>query len=208
MFISSIIMDSFEDVATGMEMTDINKVKHIRQCIDESVDDTSIFTSLNKTQGQNLPPGELAKKLQEDAQIWTELLAATGGKLALSKCFYYVLQWKFDEEGIPSHMTKEELEETGVQIKLTEPGEEHKTIITHHDCATAHRTLGMQKTPIGNQDEQLKKLQEKSETITQAIAASSLTRTEATAARKNNVYPSSRIPNGTNLLPRSRPDKT
>jgi hypothetical protein len=105
MFISSIIMDCFEDVAQGMAMSDITKDKHIRQCIDGYVDDTSIFTSLNETTGQIPPPKEVAKQLQEDAQIWTELLAATGGNLELTKCFFYVLHWKFDEEGVASHMT-------------------------------------------------------------------------------------------------------
>jgi hypothetical protein len=81
-----------------------------------------------------------------------------------------------------------------VQIRLTEPGETSETVITHHDCSTAHRTLGMQKTPIGNQDEQFKKLQEKSNQIAQAVKASSLTRTEATAAWKTMYIPAVAYP--------------
>jgi hypothetical protein len=82
MFISSIIMDCFEDVAQVMTMTNINENKRIvRQCIEGYVDDTSIFTSLTEKKGHTPPPKEVAKKIQEDAQIWTELLAATGGKL-------------------------------------------------------------------------------------------------------------------------------
>ena len=60
----------------------------------------------------------IAEQLQHDAQEWEQLLAATGGKLELSKCFYYILQWKFDEEGRLSCASKEELETLGVTIQI------------------------------------------------------------------------------------------
>jgi hypothetical protein len=31
--------------------------------------------------------------------IWNDLLDASGGTLELSKCFYYILSWKFDKKG-------------------------------------------------------------------------------------------------------------
>ena len=61
-----------------------------------------------------------AQQLQDDARIWEKLLAATGGKLEFTKCFYYILQWKFDEEGTPSHTTKQELEDSGVTVTIQE----------------------------------------------------------------------------------------
>jgi hypothetical protein len=33
--------------------------------------------------------------------FWKELLEASGGKLELPKCFYYILAWKFDLKGNP-----------------------------------------------------------------------------------------------------------
>jgi hypothetical protein len=96
--------------------------------------------------------------------------------------FYYILSWKFDEEGAPSHMSKEELEKAGVTIAIQETGESGKTIINHLDCNIAHKTLGLQNTPIGNQDEQLEQLHEKSNNITQAIASSLINRTYAKIA--------------------------
>jgi hypothetical protein len=50
-------------------------------------------------------------------------LAATGGKLELSKCFYYILCWDFDAEGAQRHITKQELEEAGVTIFIQESAE-------------------------------------------------------------------------------------
>ena len=55
-FISSTIMDCFEDIATGMTMSNINQTKQITQWIDGNVDDTSIFTSMEEKQGKTIDP--------------------------------------------------------------------------------------------------------------------------------------------------------
>ena len=80
----------------------------------------------------------MSEQLQHDTQEWEKLVATTGGKLELSKCFYYILQWKFDEEGKPSCTTKKERETMGVTIQVQEEGEAVPTMIKHLDCATAH----------------------------------------------------------------------
>jgi hypothetical protein len=79
-------------------------------------------------------------------------------------------------------MTKQELEAAGVNIHLTKNEDNGPQVIRHLDCSTAHMTLGLQKTPIGNQDKQLAQLKQKSDHILQAIGTSSVTRTEATLA--------------------------
>ena len=38
---------------------------------------------------------------QQTAQWWEQLLHATGGKLQLTKCFYYPMIWQYDAEGVP-----------------------------------------------------------------------------------------------------------
>jgi hypothetical protein len=49
---------------------------------------------------QNLT--ELANNLQADAQHWEKLLFTSGGKLELSKCFFYnIMHWEFTDDGIP-----------------------------------------------------------------------------------------------------------
>jgi hypothetical protein len=99
LLISSFIMDLLEQYANGMELHDIEKrSKIIQRWIDGFVDDNSIFT--------NLPFGNnnlilLLEKAQHDAQTWEGLLSATGGELKLSKCFYYVLSWKWTKIGSP-----------------------------------------------------------------------------------------------------------
>jgi hypothetical protein len=63
--ISSIIMDCFEDVATGMTMrTDVKQTKKITQWIDRYVDDTLIFTTIQEKKGKPANPATLGKQLQ------------------------------------------------------------------------------------------------------------------------------------------------
>ena len=148
-------------------MANMHATIKIKQWIDGFVDDTSIFT--NQDSNNNEDPNTLAHALQQDASAWNALLAATGGKLELSKCFFYILHWTFDEEGNPHPMTKTELEAHGVSISIKETGQESATTIKHLDCKTAHRTLGLYKSPTGDQTEQLEKIQEKSKKISDRL---------------------------------------
>jgi hypothetical protein len=126
-----------------------------------------------------------------------------GGKLELSKCFYYILTWEFDDEGVPRHTSKQELEEQGVQITIQEADKDEPTAIKHLDCNTAHQTLGVYKTLTGGQAEQQKQTSNKSETISTAVGAAHLTRKEAKLAW-NAIYPGSNIPLCRNYLRESR----
>ena len=184
LFISSIIMDCFEDIASGMTMANMDGTEKITQWIDGFVDDTSIFTNQDST---NDDPTTTATTLQQDAVEWNALLAATGGKLELTKCFFYILHWKFDAEGNPSPMTKEELDDQGVSISIHEADYTTATTIKHLDCNTARRTLGLYKSPTANQDAQITNIQEKSKRISDNIAASAITRSQATIAW-NSIY--------------------
>jgi hypothetical protein len=89
-------MSIYQKLASGILMTNTDITKQIKNWIDGYVDNKSIFLSLEETEG--IPRATtIAQQLQEDAKIWERLLTATGGKLELSKCFYYILTWEFDE---------------------------------------------------------------------------------------------------------------
>jgi hypothetical protein len=50
----------------------------------------------------------LHSKLIQDLIAWKKLLEASGGKLELTKCFYCILSWKFNELGDAIPTTIEE----------------------------------------------------------------------------------------------------
>jgi hypothetical protein len=142
LFIGSIVMTIYQDLAAGMQITNADVTEKLQEWIDGYVDDTSIFTNIDET--NEIPTAQsIAQQLQSDASIWERLLSATGGKLELTKCFYYILQWEFDNEGVPSHMSKQDLEDSGVKIQIQETRKDQPTEIKHFDCDEAHRTLGV-----------------------------------------------------------------
>jgi hypothetical protein len=181
LFISSIVMTIYQDLAAGMQITNADLTEKLQEWIDGYVDDTSIFTNIDET--NEIPTAHrIAQQLQSNASIWERLLSATGGKLELTKCFYYILQWEFDDEGVPSHMSKQDLEDSGVKIHIHENGKDQPTEIKHLDCDEAHRTLGVYNTITGNQKEQKKQTSQKSETITRAVGAAAFTRKQTKTA--------------------------
>ena len=47
-------------------------------------------------------PNQLTTKMQEDAQLWSDLLWVSGGKLELAKCSYHYLHFDFFPSGAPT----------------------------------------------------------------------------------------------------------
>ena len=75
--------------------------------------------------------------LQSIAQEWEQILTAMGGKLELSKCFYYMIQWVFDEHGRPS-MAPPNPKPLSIQDSIS-----NETVtIKQFPTKQPHRTLG------------------------------------------------------------------
>ena len=87
-------MDCLSELAGGMTMKDVIANQSLTEWINGFVDDTSLFCNIDDN---NID--ELRQQLHHDMLIWQELLEASGGKLELSKCFYYILSWKFNRDG-------------------------------------------------------------------------------------------------------------
>jgi hypothetical protein len=112
LLISSFIMTLLQKMASGMTIEGISpEDKEIIQWIEGFVDNTSIFTN---TDFEETDIKVLREKLKNDGTIWSGLLKATGGKLELKKCFYYLLGWKWNINGTAIPMT----------IRETDPDDE------------------------------------------------------------------------------------
>jgi hypothetical protein len=107
LMISSILMDCLSELAGGMTMEDVGNEVTLCQWMDGFIDDTSLFANL---WGQEEPNDItlLRQQLREDLLAWKDLLEALGGKLELSKCFYCILSWRFDDNGNAIPTTLEE----------------------------------------------------------------------------------------------------
>lgn len=77
----------------------------------------------------------------ETAQQWEAPLSASGGKLELDKCFYYLINWKFDQEGWPT--LKPSLEMKDFQVTIQDSITKKDQLIQQWDSCVPHQTLGI-----------------------------------------------------------------
>jgi exonuclease III len=111
-----------------------------------------------------------------NAKYWADLLSVTGGALELSKCSYHVMYWKFSAQGAPvlTNM-KAELP----PISVSDPHTQQEQVLEYLHPYAAHKTLGHYKEPSGIQVQQVAKLKDKSDSITEFLWRMPLTRSEA-----------------------------
>ena len=152
----------------------------LRSSIDGFVDDTSLFTNI-PFQYSNM--NEAVRNLQVATQTWSKLLEASGGKLELSKCFYYVLSWKFSNEGEPIPMTIEEQEhEQYPKITITDPDSNNEIYIQQKECQCHHKTLGVYKNILGDDTYQYRELLKKSNNMAQIASGAKMSKHQARVA--------------------------
>jgi hypothetical protein len=84
--------------------------------------DTYVDNTQNRLNDAFLPRSwslqELSTTLEKTSQSWEKLLFCSGGALELSKCFYYLLYWKW-VDGLPILLTNSEIEEQTTAIRPT-----------------------------------------------------------------------------------------
>jgi hypothetical protein len=124
---------------------------------------------------------EFAQILQIDAQHWETLLSTSGGKLELSKCFFYLMYWRFMENGMPQLTPKDQLPHT---LMLHQGNDIAPTEILQKDCSKLHRTLGVMKAPNCSQTGELQRLDKKCSKHATAILSNSVTTSDAILAYK------------------------
>ena len=85
---------------------------------------------------------QVQNDLRKAAQWWGQLLHASGGKLELTKCFFYIVDWKFDNNGQPIPENKN----YRIEIKGSETNEPIQ--IQQKQAHESHRTLGFHMNPL------------------------------------------------------------
>lgn len=173
-FLSSILFDCYETMATGAlyEAPDRSGTTQIQMIgyVDDSNGQTNTFT-----RNQQPTAKFLLRQASKDAQIWHDILWASGGALELSKCSYQLLSWTFSSAGTP--MPIKAIPNFPVTVKdMTRTTSQNIPAISAH---SAHKTLGHYKDPAGNQRQQLHELQQKCDKAADFIARSPLNRQES-----------------------------
>lgn len=82
--------------------------------------------------------------IQALSQKWERVLWSTGGKLNLSKCFYYLVNWRFDEKGRPFLANGNYLALHGIPpLRLQDSSSGIRQALSFKECWEPHRTLGV-----------------------------------------------------------------
>jgi hypothetical protein len=154
-------MDCLLHLGNGMTLKDFFGKQTLRQVIDGFVNDTSLFTNLFNLVVESNDIKELTLRLRYDMIAWKELLEASGGKLELTKCFYYILTWKFDPKGNPVPTTIKEQRQVAEQISVPDTYTNNIIQIQQKEINKAHKTLGCFKCIIRNELSEIQYLKTK-----------------------------------------------
>ena len=192
--ISTVLLASLRIlVERGMLFKTPDGTKSVERYSDAFVDDAQ--NGLNDAHLKTpwtLP--ELSQRLEDMSQTWEKLLFCSGGSLEPSKCFYYLIYWKW-VEGLPQMMTKSDLASTP-GIKITSGFSNIRVPIRHRDVTETHVTLGARLNPLCDDIEQVIYLKAQANRIANLIITSNLSSWETFIA-----YRYCWIPSVTYLLP-------
>jgi hypothetical protein len=87
----------------------------------------------------------LVSKMAEDSQLWSDLLHAAGAALELSKMYFYISSWKFEQSGKPF---LDDAFHTTIPVKS--PDRQTTVHVPNRSVNSARRTLGPIKCPGRN----------------------------------------------------------
>jgi hypothetical protein len=106
LLLSTILFKIMQRIAHGLRFEDTHGHTTIQRSMEGFVDDANVaVTDFEEAYSST----QLIHTLQQDAQHWEKLLFVSGRKLELTKCFFYMLYWKFSNDGNPSLTPKADL---------------------------------------------------------------------------------------------------
>jgi hypothetical protein len=130
----------------------------------------------------------IAQGMQAEAQTWERLLHSTGGALELSKCFFYVMAWKFKKDGTPMLLTPNEMPDIAIHLTTGTSATLHP--IAHKSTYAAHKTLGVKPNPSADTDDCFQTQLAKGNCISEGVRLSHMERNEALMGYRHIWLPS------------------
>jgi hypothetical protein len=114
---------------------------------------------------------DIIVRTQQDAELWNDLLRATGGALNLDKCFAQVLAFQFGLNGAPVIAPAD----PNLTITLQDRLNNKEVIIRPISPYKMYRSLGTEQGTSKNQTQQHEKLRKKSGTYNRKLVCSART---------------------------------
>ena len=105
-------------------------------------------TDLWLTSTSSSSSGTLISSLQTAAQLWERLLFASGRAMAIQKCFYYLVNWCWDQNGFP--VLSSNITSSDTQLVMTSGRSTLTHTIPRVKNNIGRHTLGMHLSPDGS----------------------------------------------------------
>jgi hypothetical protein len=185
MMISTLLMECMTKHSDGATFVDPTQEITVQQRMTGFVDDTTHWINNNPNNNDEIK--NIKTKMEIAAQYWEQLLHASGGKLELTKCFFYHMKWATDKEGIPL-LAPIEGDDSIITINDSETNQPIEIKATQ--CTNSHKTLGIMETPDGNNTNEYKRLLEKTVSMARIITTASLSKTDASTMYFTTYLPS------------------
>ena len=169
LFISSTLFDLHAAQSYGASFYSPDGTESLRMSMVGFVDDST--GTCNDFQPQNqVSLDELFRRMEADAQLWSDLLYSTGGRLELQKCSFHLLHFEFLPNGRPVPVPAQ----YNNRIHIYEADTKSRIPIPSKRSFETHKTLGHHKAPNSvNPSTQI--LQEKADRLSLLLATSSIT---------------------------------
>jgi len=113
-------------------------------------------------------------KMQGSVALWHGLLRATGGDLVPEKCFWYLIDFRFENH----HWKYKQWPDQQRTLHISQ-ADGRKVMIPHLHTTEACHTLGVRLAPDGNNEEEHKYLMGICQTWKQHMAAANLSQAAA-----------------------------
>jgi hypothetical protein len=205
--VSNMLLEIMREEKNGITMLDPGMTNKIQRVMDAFVDDTTGWVNNFSKELAGPQHADNLKLILEEltgtAQLWEQLLTASGGALELNKCFYYIVKWIW-EDGVARMATGEE-NPTSITIKSSITGED--VHITKKECTESHKTLGVMMNPAGNFKDETNRLINKASNIARCIAAKPIRRREGWKLALNIIIPGISYGMGVTVIPKGEIDK-
>jgi hypothetical protein len=182
---SAMLLDLYERNTSGSTMSFRDGTIAAKIPLAAFADDTNL---LGNDDSRTKSIDQLVANTKKSFEVWNNLLHATGHFMELGKCACYLSIWDFEEDGYAFTVPPDKLQ---IQIEVNDINGGHQTI-KQLSAETSQKLLGVMRNPIGNQQDELKRLQQKSDHIALRINSHSLSYTEAKMAYETFYIPALR----------------
>ena len=185
LFISSTLFDVHNSLAQGATFISPDGKLSVRYSMIGFVDDST--GNCNDFQPHTEASlDDMLRMMAQDAQIWSNLLFCSGGKLELPKCSFHVLRFQFRPNGQPVPA----IDKYDNRIRIQDLDTQEWINIPSKRPFDPHLTLGHFKSPTSKGTRELRNLKTKADRIALLISTSPITRPGAFLAYQSIYVPS------------------